>query len=509
MKENVGGDPWLKAMITLAQFRNIQRRHHVLGGNITMTALKTGHSPTTVLKYTRENLPPKQRQKPRTHRTRTDPLADEWPQIEARLALDPGLEAKTLLEHFQDLPGSSLRTSHLRTLQRRIRAWHRLHPVGEPEVFFPQHEQPGHRMQLDWTCANHLGVTIQGAPLPHLLCHAVLTYSNQAWAERCQSESMLSLKLGLVRALGEWGGRPAELQTDHSSVATHQIQRGTSARAFNPRYQELCLDLGLSPRAIEVGTPSQNGDIESANGHFKNALDQALLLRGSREFAQEQEYDDLIAAVLRTRNRRNPERWAEERLRLHPLPASLPPLFDETEARVTRNAVITHGNRSYSAPSRLIGERLRVHLYEREVVLLHHGVEVARHTRLAPAGTVDWKHVITALCRKPGAFARYAFREQMFPGLVWRRRHERWLALGDPARADREHLLLLKLALHEGPQRVEALLLAALDASDLPPTLDLIKAGLGLGHTLAPLLELPPPDLSAYDHLLEDARHAV
>ena len=101
MKESVRGDPWLKAMITHAQFRNIQRRHHALGGNITMTALKTGHSRTTVLKYTRENLPPKQRRKPRTHRTRPDPLADVWPQIEARLALDPGRSGSALYLVFK------------------------------------------------------------------------------------------------------------------------------------------------------------------------------------------------------------------------------------------------------------------------------------------------------------------------------------------------------------------------------------------------------------------------
>ena len=219
-----GGMP--SGMITQAQYRHIRDRHRELGGNITMTALKTDHSRTTVRKYTREDLPPKARRKPRTHRTRPDPLAAVWPRMQVELERDARLEARALFEHFLDLPGTGLRAEHLRTVQRRVQAWRKANPAREVEVYFPQREVPGHRMQLDWTCANHLEVTIAGRPLPHLFCHAVLTYSNQEWVERCQTESLLSLKQGLSGALEEWGGVPVELQTDNSSAATHRLRRG-------------------------------------------------------------------------------------------------------------------------------------------------------------------------------------------------------------------------------------------------------------------------------------------
>ena len=495
-------------MITQAQYRLIRRRHQELGGNITMTALKTDHSRTTVRKYTREDRSPMERRKPRTHRTRVDALAGIWPQMEAKLAQDPGLEARALFEHFLDRPGSGLHPCHLRTVQRRVRAWRKANPVREPEVFFPQEETPARRMQVDWTSATELGVTIQGQPLAHLLCHAVLPYSNQSWVERCQSESLLSLKQGLCGALAEWGGVPGEIQTDNSSAATHRLRQDGVAREFNPRYRDLCAHFGLTPRTTQIRKPNQNGDVESANRHLKRALDQALRLRGSRDFADEAAYDAFLVEQVRKWNRRDPERWPQERALLRPLPASWPPQFEETEAQVTRNAVVVVNKRSYSVPSRWIGERLRVRIHEREVSVWHQGQEVARHTRCGPKGVVDWRHVIVELARKPGAFARYAFREQMFPGLVWRQWHERLRErLGDPARADREYLLVLRLALDEGQERVEALLRENATTADTVPTLEGIKAGLGLPPPSAPLLVLPKPDLCAYDQLLEEVCH--
>lgn len=496
------------AMITQAQYRLIRRRHQELGGNITMTALKTNHSRTTVRKYTREDLPPDSRRKPRTHRTRVDPLAAVWPRMEAELERDAGLQARTLFERFLDEPGSGLRSCHLRTVQRRVHAWRRAHPTGEAEVFFPQEEVPGRRMQLDWTCASDLGVTIQGEPLAHLLCHAVLPYSNQSWIERCQSESRLSLKQGLCGALAEWGGVPGEIQTDNSSAATHRLRRDGAERGFNPRYLDVCAHFELTPRTTQIRKPNQNGDVESANGHFKTALDQALRLRGRRDFACEADYDGFLATLTRKRNLREPERWAAEKACLRPLPASWPPLFEETEARVTRNAVVVVSRRSYSVPSRWIGDRLRVRVGECEVVILHAGVEVARHPRGGPQGAVDWRHVILPLARKPGAFARYTFRAWMFPGVTWRRWHERLLErLGDPARADREYLLGLRLALEEGLGRVEEALVEGLPEGSPVPTLEWIKARIGLPPPVTPLVVLPRPDLSAYDQLLEGHAH--
>ncbi len=43
---------------------------------------------------------------------------------------------------------------------------------------------------------------------------------------------------------------------------------------------------------------NENGDVESQNGHIKDRIDQALLLRESRDFASRQRYMDLVQEIV-------------------------------------------------------------------------------------------------------------------------------------------------------------------------------------------------------------------
>jgi hypothetical protein len=142
----------------------------------------------------------------------------------------PELEAKELFEYLCRMSEeeSKVDESALRTFQRRVQSW-RLKHGQDKEVYFEQEHLPGKVMQLDWTNANSLRVTIGGKPLEHLLCHAVLTYSNWQWATRCQSESLLSLRHGLQESLYRLGARPERLQLDNSSAATHRVGSGGRA----------------------------------------------------------------------------------------------------------------------------------------------------------------------------------------------------------------------------------------------------------------------------------------
>ena len=157
----------------------------------------------------------------------------------------------------------------LRTFQRRVLAW-RLQHGPDKEVFFAQEHLPGRVMQLDWTNANELGVTIAGRLLEHLLCHSVLPYSNWEWASRCQSESLLSLRHGLQESLHQLGAAPERLQIDNSSAATHRV--GSGGREFNPDFLSLVQHYGMKPQTIGIDCPDQNGDVESQNGHLKRRL---------------------------------------------------------------------------------------------------------------------------------------------------------------------------------------------------------------------------------------------
>jgi hypothetical protein len=242
----------------------------------------------------------------------------------------------------------------LRTFQRRVDNWRRRHGPSR-EVFFAQVHTAGECIQTDWTNANELEVTIAGKDFPHLLVHSVLPFSNWQWAMPCYSESSLSLRSGLQRALWELGGVPLFSQTDQSSTATHQLKRDESRRGFNTEYVALCEHLGLEPRTIAVAMPNQNGDIEAAQGHLKRRLNNHLILRRSRDFPDVAAYAEFVAMVCRGANALRLLKIAEERALLRTLPPTRFPETEELTARVSSYSAARVKECAYSMPSRLIG----------------------------------------------------------------------------------------------------------------------------------------------------------
>ena len=282
------------------------------GRTISMSAMKAGMSRKTAGKYLRQDNVIEQRQVAHTWRTRKDPLEEFWPEALTMLRDAPELEAKALFEHLALKSGDEVNANLLRTFQRRVRSW-RLAEGPEKEIFFTQDHKPGKTLAVDWTDMGAVGVRVEGKILTHKLFHAVLPYSNWEWAIRAQSESSLSLRGGLKATLGRLGRVPEELLTDHSSSATHQLKRGNAERGFNEEYLGICAHYGIASRTINVGRPQENGSCESSHGHLKRRITQHLLLRGSRDFASEEEYDIFLIGVLESANKHRTARLTEVR----------------------------------------------------------------------------------------------------------------------------------------------------------------------------------------------------
>ena len=420
--------------------------------------MKADVSRPTARKYLEAGQPPEQLQGKRTWRTRRDPLAEIWPKAEAMLQEAPDLEAKALFEHLWGQAPWEVAVKHLRTFQRRVAQWRRQHGPDK-EVFFPQDWEPGRALQLDWTHASELAITIDGQPYAHLLCHTVLPYSNWQWATRCQSESLLSLRHGLQEGLHRLGKVTRELRTDNTSAATHRLGAGTE-RGFNPEYASLCEHYGLQPRTIGIQCPNENGDVESGNGHLKRRLQQHLLLRGSREFASEADYDGFLAGVLKRANDPRAAKLAEELAVMKPLPPTRLSEYDEVYCRVSSASTIRVKKVGYSVPARLIGQEVKAEVYEQELKLYAGRdllLTLPRH-RGPRRMVLDYRHVIDHLLRKPGAFERYRYREELFPSVVFRQAHDRMVREQGPRKGAVEYLRLLKLTAELGVSAVEGLL---------------------------------------------------
>jgi transposase len=471
-------------------------------GNVTESAMKADVSRPTARKYLEAGQTPDELQAKRTWRTRADPLAAIWPKAEAMLLEAPGLEAKVLFEHLWSDAPWEVGQKHLRTFQRRVKQW-RLQHGPDKEVYFAQDWIPGHALQLDWTNANELGITIEDQPYPHLLCHTVLPYSNWQWATRCQSESLLSLRHGLQEGVQRLGRVTQELRVDNSSAATHRVGAG-SEREFNPDFISVCEHYGLTPKTIGIGCPNENGDVESSNGHLKRQLHQHLLLRGHRNFGVPTDYDTFLGGVLKIANNRRAVKLAEELAVMKLLPPTRLSDYDEVYCRVNSGSTIRVKKVGYSVPARLIGHEVKVEVHEQELKV-YSGRELLlrmpRH-RGNQGMVLDYRHVIDHLLRKPGAFERYRYREELFPSPVFRQAYDRMVAEAGRRHGGLEYLRLLKLASDVGEHDVELMLVEYVSPPHPKWTVDELRGLLQPEARTQPVLAELEPEWSSYDALL-------
>ena len=490
-------------MITNQQYKRLMSKYKQTG-KVMISALKADVDRHTARKYIEAGKCPAELQAPHTWRTRPDPLDKIWDEVVAMLQDAPELEAKTLFEYFLARPDSGLEEAHLRTFYRRARHW-RATQGPEREVFFAQERKPGELMQLDWTYARELRVTIQGQELDHLFCHCVLPYSDWQWATRCRSESFLSLVAGLQAALVQLGKSPPHLGTDNTSAATHELEQVPGRpRGYNADYLELCTHYDLTPLTIHVNCPHEQGDVESQNRHLKRRLKQHLILRGSREFAAVEDYDRFVQRVLRAANAKRQKRLAEELACMRPVPASPLAEYREYAPVVSSQSLIRVKRHAYSVPSRLIGHTLRVELHEAElkVYLGREFLFCLPRLRGERGALVDFRHVITPLLRKPGAFIQYRHREALYPSAVFRAAFDRLVADHGERPGVIEYLQVLKLAAEETVEKVEPLLGVQLAQPGKWRATQVRDQVAPVARKVIELASLTP-SLKAYDTLLE------
>jgi hypothetical protein len=256
------------------------RRLLGLGRTLAESARMTEMSEKTARHYRDDERLPSERKTPREYRTRIDPFEEVWDEVQQRLEAEPRLKAKTLFDWLQQNYVGRFSDSTRRTFERRVAKWRSLYGPGKT-VFFSQIHHPGRLAASDFTVCNELGVTIAGSRFEHTLYHCVLTYSNVESVSLCFSESFEALSAGIQKAFWEFGGVPQRHRSDSLTAA---VRNHSSRKTLTDRYAALMQHYDCEAERTNARCANENGDVESANGHIKDRLDQALLLRGSREF---------------------------------------------------------------------------------------------------------------------------------------------------------------------------------------------------------------------------------
>jgi len=478
-------------------------------GGVGLAAMRAGMDRKTARKYVRSGKLPSELVEARDWRTHEDAFLEHWPELEGLLTESPALEAKTLFELLLEKYPGRYEEGQLRTLQRRVKAW-RAERGPDKDVVLGQLHRPGEAAQTDFTWMTELAVTIAGQAFVHMLCVFVLPYSNWRWASVCLSESIASLRHGVQRALFQLGRVPEWHQTDNSTAATHRIPDGKSGdsegRAFNDNYLGIMRHFGMKPRTTEVAAKEQNGDVEAANGVVKRALNQALLVRGSRDFESRGVWQLFIDEVMRKANRSKGRRVADDMAAMRELNVAKLPEFVEVDFCVSEWSTVRVKSCAYSVPSRLIGEWVKVRIFEDRIVVRYADRDELDCERLRGRNLkrIDYRHIIWSLVRKPGGFARYVYREEMFPSVVFRRAYD---AIQTPHRGmkgDLEYLRILHIAASTFEADVEAALVLLL-AGDKAVTADAVKVLVSMTTAIeVPDLARQPVDLGAYDALLAE-----
>ena len=470
-----------------------------------LAAVRSGMDEKTARKYVREGKLPSQLKKPRTYRTRKDRFDSVWEECQPLLEQNPGLEAKQLFQHFQRKYPGRFSDGQLRSFQRKVKTWRALEGPCK-EVFFPQLHHPGDLSASDFTHMKDLGVTIQGEPFAHLIFHFVLTYSNWETGNICYSESFESLSEGLQNALWKLGGLPRRHRTDSLSAAVH---KDCNPEEFTHRYRALLSYYGLEGERTNPGKSHENGDVEKSHHLFKKALDQSLMLRGSRDFESRGAYEEFIEKLFSQLNAGRGERFLEECKCIRKLPARRLEDFKEETHRVSKNSTIIVNHNVYSAHSRLIGERVKVRVYSQQLELWYGGKQVDCFPRIRgdSGHNINYRHIIDWLLRKPGAFANYRYRDDLFPTTRFRMAYDYLVAkISSPARASKEYLQILNLAAKESESGVDDALRLLFDKEleiSFNSVLMFLKSH--VGEPSAPLateVNVSEVDLENYDQLL-------
>lgn len=479
--------------MTINKKQVIKLMKEIQKGTLEKAALKVGISQKTARKYIKhKHLPSQQKEKPL--RSYSNPFEAHWDKVTGMLETSPELEARTILSYLVEMYPQHYRLNQIRSLQRRLKEW-RAHYGASKQVIFRQDLKPGRQSQSDWTHMGELNITIGGHAFPHLLFHFMLPYSQFETIMICETESFATLIKGFEQGVLELGGVACEHRTDNLTAAT---QKMGNDRIFTQRWREFLEHYQVQPSRNNPGVSHENGSIEKSHHTFKNAVDQHLMLRQSRDFKTQEDYQVFLDKIKTRRNFMRRDRIIEEVETLRPLPEKQ---FNEATlltVRVTPSSTIQVLSVTYSVPSRLIGLWLKAVVLRDTIELMYGGKILLTLPRLEAGALIDYRHIIDSLIRKPGAFESYQYRSFLYPNTTFRKAYD---ALKDRGltSCNKRYLELLHLAKLYGENEVSTVIDLLLEEKMVPVKEDILE--LLKQNKIPQPVEVTQPNLEDYNQL--------
>lgn len=465
-----------------------------------------GVSAKTARKYLALNRFPSQLKTEHTWLTHEDAFADVWPEAVKFLENNTGIEAKSLFQYLQHQHCGRFRDNQLRTFQRRVKEWKILHGPAQ-EVYFPQDYKPGQFAASDFTKMNDVGITINTMPFEHSLSHFVLCYSNyESVTIVTGGESFGNLSIGLQNALWQLGKVPAFHRTDNLKAAVSKVGY---PKEYTDNYKALANHYKFEPTSIQPGKPHENGDVEQSHFRLITAIEQTLVLRGSRDFDSVESYNGFVQKIVKQRNAQRADKLCEELEVMADLPAKRYDDYNRIDCRVGKFSTITVLKKVYSVHSRLKGTEVTVKIFPDylEIWYGHKFIERLERLKGSKTHSINYRHIIDSLVRKPGAFENYRYKDDLFPSSIFRVAYDVLGELFTSRRsANKQYLKILELAAKESESLVRSSLKTLIDSNN-PVSFEIVEAMVTAQTQPDTITDvtIAEIDLGIYDSLLEEA----
>jgi len=470
-------------------------RKEKMKNNAKVSAAKSGMDVKTARKYLKSGKLPSQMKVKHDWKTKSDPFEADWLWIKPMILKDKDLQATSLMEDLVAQHPDRYQMNQLRTLQRRFDQT-RAEAGPNTDVKFMQRYDPGRQSQVDFTRMKKLEVTINGKVFDHMLFHFKLSCSKWEWVKVCFTENFENLAEGVEDAFFRLGKRTKEIRTDNLSPAWTSVGKGQFK--LTKDWKNFTNHYDIKPTRNNPGESHENGVVEKSHDLFKNHVNQKLILRGSRDFSSQEEYEGFLLNILNKRNKGVEKALAKEADHLKDLPTDKWLAPKVTTAKVRSTCIVEINKVQYSVPSRLIGRTLIVYTYRDKIDLYYKHTFVQTMAKLDKGANIDYRHIVHSLIKKPGAFHHYIYKSFLYPCAIFKRAYES-CEKASPVNGHKVYIRVLDLSKNYGEENVREILEKLLENKSTIDTAS-IRSLLKVDLT-TPDVRVDQPNLSQYDVL--------
>lgn len=508
-------------MLTVDDYGAIRRAHR---DRMSIREIaRTFHHARYKIREILEESEPKPR---RQTRSRSAPVLGPFHVVIDQILADdkqaPPKQRHTAKQVYRRLRSEHGYTGCYGQVQRYVRS----HRQQSRETFVPLAHPPGHRLEADF---GHIHVDFPDGRRPVSFLVAVWAYSNSPFVIALPTERTEAILAGLVAAFHFFGAVPKEVWWDNPKTVAKAIFPGRD-REPHPRYAALASHYAFDPRFCMPARGNEKPDAESTvkavQRRFATPVPRVADLDELNRFfyrlcqAERDRTVESLAGPFRIG-----DRFAEELAVAGGLPKrSFDPCIERPAVAVDKFQLVVFDHNRYSVPKAHAYESVAIKGYVDRVVVVAGGQVVASHPRHYErcAPVLDPLHYLAALARRPATLDHApVFRDWKLPACFPHLRaalEERHGKL-----TGTQHFIRVLQLLNTHPQlrveraidecqkahtptaeaiarRVEAL--AATEAKKID-----VRSP-SSGTAILSGVSVPPPDLSRFNRLLEEASMA-